>query len=364
MDKTILAENGAAQPRVLVVDDNAVNRNVFRALLQKNGIEVVQAESGFACLDFVRKENFDLIFLDHLMPEMDGVETLHRMKEEELCGDVPVIALTANAIESAEEYYRQEGFTGYLGKPVDPVRLTEMIDCFFENHDADEKSSEGNAEALRVQNFPEIRGVDFVSAANRMGDSDILVASIKDFLKISEQHKKLLLDYCEKLQVAGTQEERAEARNSYRIQVHSMKSTAAMIGAYELSSKAQRLENTAGMHNDENTAGTQEVSEILQETGPFLREWEELSKALGEAFGEGEKEKEAVDYEMVRTYLNLLTQAVRDVDLDAMDAISEGLSEYEYPPELAGTAASLVRAIYNIDYDGCLEIAEELRRIL
>lgn len=89
----------APNAKVLVVDDNAVNRRVFQNLLKQTQIKITEAESGAECLKLVQENHFDLIFLDHMMPEMDGVETLHRMKKLNgyPCENTPVVALTANA---------------------------------------------------------------------------------------------------------------------------------------------------------------------------------------------------------------------------------------------------------------------------
>ena len=85
------------------------------------------------CLEKVKKEAYQLIFLDHMMPEMDGIETLHRLKEmtDNKCGDAKIICLTANAIAGAKEQYMKEGFDAYLSKPIIPEKLQEIIREFM-----------------------------------------------------------------------------------------------------------------------------------------------------------------------------------------------------------------------------------------
>ena len=121
----------APDAKILVVDDNAINRKVFIGLLKKTKVRVTEAASGKECLELVRERPFDLIFLDHMMPEMDGVETLQHMKEmpeeENKCSKTPVIILTANAIAGAKEEYLKKGFDEYLSKPIDTGKLEEMI---------------------------------------------------------------------------------------------------------------------------------------------------------------------------------------------------------------------------------------------
>ncbi len=118
--------------KVLLVDDNKINLKVAERLLSAYGIEVVSVESGFLCLEKLHnKENFDLILLDDMMPKMSGVETLQKMKEELSDFDIPVIALTANAITGMREKYLKDGFDDYLAKPINKEELNRIINTFL-----------------------------------------------------------------------------------------------------------------------------------------------------------------------------------------------------------------------------------------
>jgi len=117
----------APEAKILVVDDNGMNRMVFAAILEPTKIQVYEAESGKECLLMLEKERFDIIFLDHMMPEPDGIETLHIMKERKLNEGVPVIVFTANAIAGERERYIAEGFDNFIAKPVMPEQLDELI---------------------------------------------------------------------------------------------------------------------------------------------------------------------------------------------------------------------------------------------
>lgn len=115
--------------RVLVVDDNAINRKVFMNLLKNTGLEIDDADSGFACLDLVKKNEYKIIFMDHMMPDMDGIETFHALREmdDNLSKDAKVIMLTANAVSGAKEQYLAEGFDDFIPKPIIPADLEAMI---------------------------------------------------------------------------------------------------------------------------------------------------------------------------------------------------------------------------------------------
>ena len=113
--------------RILAVDDNRVNITVARGLLRRLKVQFDSATSGQECLDKFAKNDYDIILLDHMMPVMDGVQTLHRMQEtERFRQNAPaVIAMTANAVIGAREKYLEEGFTDYLSKPIDHKSLEE-----------------------------------------------------------------------------------------------------------------------------------------------------------------------------------------------------------------------------------------------
>lgn len=114
---------------ILVVDDNSMNRKVFSVLLKKMGNNVDEAGGGMECLELVRQKKYDLIFMDHLMPVMDGIETLNRMQDLELSlnTDTPVVALTANDLRNNKEFYLNVGFDAFLQKPVLPQSLEALI---------------------------------------------------------------------------------------------------------------------------------------------------------------------------------------------------------------------------------------------
>ncbi len=117
----------APKARVLVVDDNDLNRMVFEGLIKHTEIMVEEAESGMECLSMLKENRYDIIFLDHMMPGMDGIETLKRMREENLCPGVPVIMLTANAFEEDVENYMKQGFDDFLAKPIIPEIMDGLI---------------------------------------------------------------------------------------------------------------------------------------------------------------------------------------------------------------------------------------------
>ncbi len=123
----------APQANILAVDDNRVNITVVKGLLKRLKVQFDSALSGQECLDKVRQKHYDIIFLDHMMPEMDGMETLQNMRrmEEYMQNPPVVIALTANAIVGVKEDYLNAGFVDYLSKPIDSARLEELVSRYL-----------------------------------------------------------------------------------------------------------------------------------------------------------------------------------------------------------------------------------------
>lgn len=117
----------APDAKILIVDDNMMNRKVFKELLKPTQIQIYEAENGRKCLDMLEKLSFDIVFLDHMMPEMDGIETLHEIKERKLCENIPIVMLTANDIVGDREKYLNEGFDEFLSKPVMLEKLDKVI---------------------------------------------------------------------------------------------------------------------------------------------------------------------------------------------------------------------------------------------
>ena len=117
----------APNAKALVVDDNSMNLTVASLLLGRTKIQTVMADNGKAAIEAVRANEFDIILLDHMMPEMDGIETLEAMNAEGLIDGIPVIALTANAVSGAKEFYMEKGFSDYLSKPIEPDKLEQML---------------------------------------------------------------------------------------------------------------------------------------------------------------------------------------------------------------------------------------------
>jgi CheY-like chemotaxis protein len=121
-----------SQFKVLIVDDNLLNIKVAKRLLENYKFQVESVTSGKECIDKIKEEaKYDAIFMDHMMPEMDGIETLHVLKKLDGYTLPPIVALTANAIAGMKEMYLKEGFDDYLAKPINTHELDRVVNKFF-----------------------------------------------------------------------------------------------------------------------------------------------------------------------------------------------------------------------------------------
>ncbi len=172
----------APEAEILVVDDNRMNLDVFRALLKKTRVRVMTATSGKECLRQVQKQEFDIIFLDHMMPEMDGVETLKQLKalKDNLSKDTPVIALTANAVAGAKEEYIAQGFADYLSKPVQGSTLEKMVRAYLPEklvHTGREENGQDKKDAESVRESKEKEAAGDGSGENVFDKDGVTVSS-------------------------------------------------------------------------------------------------------------------------------------------------------------------------------------------
>lgn len=200
-----------------MVDDNLMNLKVFVSLLKPNRVNVDVVDSGKSCLEMIERKHYDLIFLDHMMPEMDGIETLHRMKTlpENKCQESAIVALTANAITGAKEMYLSEGFDAFLPKPINPEKLEQIME---------RRRMENTIQDIDI---PMVEGIDWSYGLMHLPGKEMLLSSVTDFYKTLMVEADTLDGFY------------LESKNSsdmltqYRIKVHAMKSSANLIEATE-----------------------------------------------------------------------------------------------------------------------------------
>ena len=131
-DKTEDDDICSIEKNILVVDDSKINLKVFCLLLKQTKLQIDTAMSGMETIEILKKKKYDMVFIDHMMPEMDGEETLFKLREEDIIGDTPIVMLTANAIVGMKEHFLEVGFTDYLTKPIVYTELIEMLKKYLD----------------------------------------------------------------------------------------------------------------------------------------------------------------------------------------------------------------------------------------
>ena len=222
----------APNARILAVDDNMINLQVIVGLLQPHKIKVDTADGGRECLRMVKKHQYDLILMDHVMPEMGGIETLRAIRnmDSEHYKKVPVVAVTATAMNGIREMFEAAGFQAYIPKPIDIKQLEEVVLRFV----SAEKIMYGATEAEEeTESSLYIPGLDTSVGIAQCGGNRKTYLSLLQIVVTDGRKKLELLERCRE----------AENYETYRIEAHALKSVAASIGATELSRIALEQEN-------------------------------------------------------------------------------------------------------------------------
>lgn len=348
----------APNAQILIVDDNAINRKVFIQLLKETLVKIDEAAGGTECLEKIREKKYDVIFLDHMMPKPDGIETLHLMKSEtdHFCIETPVIALTANAISGAREMYLSEGFDSFISKPVDPEKLENLL---MEKLPPDKITyqKKGNDCNTPTANscLCQIDGIDWEYALLHTKDQNVLMNTLKDYYAMIDSEAAALNHILLQLIQAKEEPDISEALRQYRIKVHAMKSSAALIGAVSLSGVAKLLEYAA-------RDGCSE--ELCLLTPMFLKQWNSYKKLLKPCIGETSILQKPADNTILSDDLDRLLHAMEDMDIDTADEIISHLKTFSYIDEMAIIIDDLSTAVMNIDGTKATDCIQKLKAMM
>lgn len=236
---------------ILAADDNTTNLKVLKHLLKKTNVHLETVIGGEAAIEACRKRNYDLIFLDHLMPQPDGIATLHQIQEDTAGRNryTTVIVLTANALPGAEQMYLKEGFADYITKPIKPKELERLLGRYL-GWESDEQEAktvpEGIFHVLEQGEINVTNGLQFAD-----GDVEFYRNLLEMFIKEYEEKRK-------KIHTTDIDE-------YFIAQVHGIKGEARGIGAERLGNLFEELEETAKQGN------SRQVEELLPEA---MQEWE------------------------------------------------------------------------------------------
>ncbi len=281
---TDLQDFTAPQAHILVVDDVEMNLIVFTNLLKGHELQIDTAKSGKKCLEYVAQKKYDIIFMDHMMPEMDGIETFTNMRRMSTPNqETPVIMLTANAISGEKEKYLKIGFSSYLTKPIQSQKLEHMVIKYLPEEKVVWKNKADKAGMADRQQTVAEKQPHRQQADERFDPSlGMTYTGEEAYTEILNSYIKNGQEKLTRINASFTQENWKD----YVIEVHALKSTSLTIGAEPLSRAAKELEQ-AGKGGDYDTirakhaALTEQYRTVLTLGEKYLEEIK-ADKALAE----------------------------------------------------------------------------------
>jgi len=333
----------APEAEILIVDDNAVNLTVAEGLLEPLKMKIDTAISGKAAVDKITKKHYDIVFMDHMMPELDGVETTHIIRRfHPEYNDVPIIALTANAVEGTNEMFCREGMNDFVAKPIELRMLVSKVKQWLPSEKIQRvmggqgagKKEEGLADL-------EIGDLDVAFALKFLGSESLFWTVLKVYYRAIEKKAKLIKEM-----------EEQEDWTGFTIEVHALKSSSKQIGAIALSEKAAALEK-AGNARDS--------SFIHKRTDEMLEQYRGYLAILKPYCEEKEEttEKEGVSAEALRGFFSEMRGALEELDMDKMEEVIREMGKYGYEGWQQELFDRLKTAVEDVDVDNCETILLE-----
>ncbi len=308
--------------KVLVVDDNVINRKVARGFLKKYSFDLDEAGSGPEAIELVRQNRYDIIFMDHMMPMMDGIEAAEIIRRD--CGEngtaPAMIALTANAMEGMREKFLDCGFQDFIAKPLDRRELSQLLARWVPE---DRRQAGGGEEepALDPSAFP-IEGIDMQAAMRYFTGGEEGFVELLELYYMDGMRKTELL-----------QELAASDLSRYRTEVHALKSAAANVGAMEVSNLARAQENAAARGD---------TGFIARQLPQLIEAHQALLARLGE-FLEGRRKDRPQEEKLpqpapreLRERVGAALEALEDFQSRECAAMVEDLLRCALPPEVEG----------------------------
>lgn len=333
----------APEAQILIVDDNAVNLTVAEGLLEPLKMKIDTAAGGKEAIEKISAIHYDIVFMDHMMPELDGIETTHIIRRfHPEYNDVPIIALTANAVEGTKELFCREGMNDFVAKPIELRMLAAKVRQWLP--------------VEKIQKVYNTMAYDkSMKKAEQIVVGDLNVKFAMEFLVSEELFWKVLkvfyLGIDKKVKLIKSMEE-AEDWTGYTIEVHALKNCAKQIGAISLSDKAAFLEK-AGNARDAATIhkNTDEMLEqymgYLDVLAPFCQDDEESA------------EKEAISEDKLIGYFSQIRNAAEDLDMDKMEEVIREMDQYHYDESQKELFDQLKEAADEMDVDRCETISNE-----
>lgn len=332
----------APEAKILVVDDNIINLSVTQGLLDPLEMKIETAVSGRIAMDKCIKNNYDIIFMDHMMPEMDGIETTKLIRRQlPRYNNIPIIALTANAVGDVKEMFLKEGLNDFVAKPIELRTIISKVKQWLPPEKI-QKSTTRKIEKKTTENIV-IGDLDTKTAISLLGSEALFWKILKEYYRVISKKIDKIKEY-----------ESTEDIKSYTIEVHALKSASRQIGATSLSEKAAFLEQ-AGNKND--------IETIHAKTDEMLEQYDSYITVLSPFCDTDEEEendgKEHITIENLQIQLDKIKNGAENLDQDSMEEALNELSKYSHPDKESELFKRIKDAIENIDVDACSQTVDD-----
>ncbi|GEM_PF-417676 len=327
----------APHARILVVDDTPVNLTVFTSLLSRTEIKIDTAQSGDEAVIMYKNNHYDVIFLDHMMPDKDGIETLAEMRSYEDTPNqkTPIICLTANAISGMREMYINAGFDDYITKPIDPDRLEVMLMQYLPKGKIAPAANDDENDDYALPDFLfHLDELDVGSGLTHCGNSESYMATLKMYLDTAEKNA----DDIEKFWAAR------DIKNA-TIKIHALKSTSRVIGALKLGEFAARLEKAGDLGDTQ--ALDNELPDLLLQYRKLASELAPLSEQDDRA----DDERPLITADELDEAYRTLSEFCAGFDFDSVVHVVQSLERYRIPEDEATRVDAIIKAVDNFDYE-------------
>lgn len=360
----------APKAKILVADDNQLNLKVFCRLLAGFEMHIDSAVNGLEALTLTQNNKYDIIFLDHMMPVMDGVEALHQIRNNpsNLNFDSKIVVLTANAIGDAEERYLNEGFNAFISKPFVPEQLERFIvdmlprelliertgDTVVYSQNSDDFTNKQDGSTTYIDGFelPYIENVDWQKAYANVTDVELLKDVLREFYSNARSETDELSKYYFSI-VNGED----SAIDDYRIKVHAMKNTAALVGAGVLSEEAKKLEFAAR---------DLQIDEVINYTENFVKHYLELAKDVAGIFNDTQAvtARKTCEPAFLLELVKVLREAMADFDINTLNDTMENIQSFYYEDELMVQVERLNDGVLMLDAELLNDAADRIAELL
>lgn len=333
---------------ILIVDDNEVNLKVASGMMKPYQMQIDTALSGKIAIQMVQSKKYDLIFMDHMMPEIDGIDTTKAIRklDDDYYKNIPIIALTANAISGAKEMFLSQGFQDFLAKPIEISKLQTILKLWILNFHKDRSSSsitEPISQKEEKTEILQIEELDFEKGLAYFGqDTEIYLSILETYLKDAKQK----LDFLPQLIMENN-------IDLFITNVHALKSSSASIGATKISELSKQLE----------AAGKKYNLTFIQTYLPSLLE--DLTKLINEITAYFDNKKSKITTTLNETQqidkdnLIKLKKALITVDLKTASQLVETLSSFQYNEKEALLLNEIQENLDLFEFDKAIELIEK-----